>query len=162
MFGSWRLGVNLNCWTDTLRRAFLCILIARGIIIIYRAFPMKWTGVTAWLGMLSRSIAFKRYCNLHFYGTINKEAWKLFQKMSSRHFWLGRLDEGAGWRDEHAKIYEIEFFISFYGTLNVVDWSTMNYGTDGDAGMCRGILEQHKLGRRERLEKLFAQSCWSV
>lgn len=40
------------------------------------------------------------------------------------------------------KIYEIEFFINFYGSLNAVDWGKMNYGAN-DAGTCPRIYFQN-------------------
>lgn len=46
-----------------------------------------------------------------------------------------RLDRGTG-KNEYKKIYEIEFFINFYGSLNVVDGSMMNNGANG-VGTCR-------------------------
>lgn len=41
------------------------------------------------------------------------------------------------------KIYEIEFFRNFYGSLNAVDWGKMNYGAN-DAGTC---LRKHSLNQ---------------
>jgi hypothetical protein len=60
-------------------------------------------------------------CNLHFYGTINKErstrsfVAHLFSKASSL------LTKIRAMETEGGKIYEIEFLINFYGSLNVVE-----------------------------------------
>lgn len=43
----------------------------------------------------------------------------------------------------NGKIYEIEFFVNFYGSLNVVDWSEMSYGANGAAGTCLRLSPAH-------------------
>lgn len=46
------------------------------------------------------------------------------------------------------KIYEIEFFINFYGSLNVVDWGKMKYGAN-DAGTWQRIFSEATRGFNE-------------
>lgn len=39
-------------------------------------------------------------------------------------------------RKMNEKIYEIEFFINFYGSLNVVDWKRDELWSQWEAGTC--------------------------